>query len=207
MRTLRVLAMFAMAAPLLAFVPPSARATPRKSIASIEQRPTSSGDHIVSRRTLAVDAVVGLAALGLLGQPGASSAYEPPRGPAAFEARKAFYEAEREKRVLSTPTVTRMWKKLKARWFRPASAARRADWSDVAACSLGRLDQRQPEARHRAESAPMWRSSFTGPQPGPRGRPPSRIEILPYDSDRELFSGPAQAMPPSLIAAPSKPQP
>ena len=155
MRTLRLLAMFAMAAPLLAFVPPSARATPRKSIASIEQRPTSSGDHIVSRRSALADAVVGLAALGLLGQPGASSAYEPPRGPAAFEARKAFYEAEREKRVLSTPTVTRMWKKLKARWFRPASAARRADWSNVAACSLGRLDQRQPEARHRAESAPI----------------------------------------------------
>ena len=114
MRTLRVLAMFAMAAPLHAFVPPSARATPHKSIASVEQRPTSSGDHIVSRRSLVADAAVGLAALGLLGQPGASSAYEPPRGPAAFEARKAFYEAEREKRVLSTPTVMRMWKKVES---------------------------------------------------------------------------------------------
>ena len=142
MRTLRVLAMFAMAAPLHAFVPPSARATPHKSIASVEQRPTSSGDHIVSRRSLVADAAVGLAALGLLGQPGASSAYEPPRGPAAFEARKAFYEAEREKRVLSTPTVMRMWKKLIARWFRPASVARLADWSNLAARGLVRPDQR-----------------------------------------------------------------
>ena len=186
MRTLRLLAMFAMAAPLLAFVPPSARATPRKSIASIEQRPTSSGDHIVSRRTLAVDAVVGLAALGLLGQPGASSAYEPPRGPAAFEARKAFYEAEREKRVLSTPTVTRMWKKLKARWFRPASAARRADWSNVAARGLVRPDQHPPEARHRAESAPVWRGAACS---------------------LGLSLGYYQAMPPNLLTAPSPPQP
>ena len=189
--------MFAMAAPLHAFVPPSARATPHKSIASVEQRPTSSGDHIVSRRSLVADAAVGLAALGLLGQPGASSAYEPPRGPAAFEARKAYYEAEREKRVLSTPTVMRMWKKLKARWFRPASAARRADWSNVAARSLGRPDQRLPEARHRAECAPMWRGAAS------LGLSLGHAVGLPITPTVSYY----QAMPPNLLTAPSPPQP
>ena len=195
--------MFALAASLHAFVPPSARATPRKSIACVEQRPTSSGDHIVSRRSLA-DAAVGLAALGLLGQPGASSAYEPPRGPAAFEARKAYYEAEREKRVLSTPTVMRMWKKLKARWFRPSSAARRADWSNVAARSLGRPDRRLPEARHRAESAPVWRGAASlGLSLGHAVGLPVESRFCPITPTVSYY----QAMSPNLLMAPSPLQP
>ena len=196
--------MFALAASLHAFVPPSARATPRKSIACVEQRPASSGDHIVSRRSLVADAAVGLAALGLLGQPGASSAYEPPRGPAAFEARKAYYEAEREKRVLSTPTVMRMWKKLKARWFRPASAARRADWSNVAARSLGRPDQRLPEARHRAECAPMWRGAASlGLSLGHAVGLPVESRFCPITPTVSYY----QAMSPNLLMAPSPLQP
>ena len=49
---------FAMLAPVHAFVLPSARATPRKSIACVAQLPTGSGEQMVSRRSMAGHAAV-----------------------------------------------------------------------------------------------------------------------------------------------------
>ena len=123
--------MLAMLAPMQAFVLPSARAAPRKSIACVAQQPTGSGDYVVSRRSIAGHAAVcdallspsisslttlslspnpnfnpsldqvGLAALGLLGQPAAWAV-----DTSAFEAKAAKYKAEREKRELTKPVVT-----------------------------------------------------------------------------------------------------
>ena len=54
----RLIAMLAMLAPMQAFVLPSARAAPRKSIACVAQQPTGSGEYVVSRRSIAGHAAV-----------------------------------------------------------------------------------------------------------------------------------------------------
>ena len=54
----RLIAMLAMLAPMQAFVLPSARAAPRKSIACVAQQPTGSGEYLVSRRSIAGHAAV-----------------------------------------------------------------------------------------------------------------------------------------------------
>ena len=89
----RHLAVLALLAPLHALVLPSARTTPRKGIAC--------GEHVVSRRSFAGHAAVGLAALGLLDQPAAWAV-----DTTAFEAKAAKYRAAREARELTKPVVT-----------------------------------------------------------------------------------------------------
>merc|ERR1711935_65829 len=79
----------------------SARATPRTSIACVASiRPSGGGEQMVSRRRMADHAAVGLAALGLLGQPAAWAV-----DTSAFEAKAAKYKAEREKRELTKPVA------------------------------------------------------------------------------------------------------